>query len=606
MITYFLKIRLPVTMDIVEAVLRSIELLNDAWSSISRCFNYHKILDNNCTNIKEKMERLRGLEQDVYAKLQNAQNQRKKEKNEVENWLKEVQKMKDEVERMEGEASKRRCFSRLRLLKESEEKIKKVDDLLERGKFPEGILIDVVRDEGKALLVRRPPGETTAKSNIEKIWKCLKEGGTQSIGVWGMGGIGKTFIVTHIHNLLLKEKGTFGSVYWVTVSKDSSIRKLQDAIARKINLDLSEEEDEKIRSASLFEALQKEKKFVVIFDDVWEVYPPREVGIPIGVVDGGGLIITTRSREVCLKMGCKEIIKVEPLHEEEAWELFNTTFDRYNPLSQEEEKIAKDIVKECAGLPLALVTTARSMSVVYDIAEWRNSWNELRGLVKGHTIDLENDVFKVLEFSYSRLNNEKLQECLLYCALFPADFEIKRMDLIRYWTAEGLVEEVGSGQAERDRGHAILNKLENLCLLERCKNGECVKMHDVVRDMAINITGRNSRFIVKTGRNIDVEDLSSDQIIEWSNNVERVSLIESRLSTSISVPNCPKLSTLLLQKVVYDRPDFGREVSNEGLPDSFFMHMVELRVLDLSRTNIEFLPDSIYDMVNLRALINSF
>ncbi|XP_034678823.1 disease resistance protein At4g27190-like [Vitis riparia] len=364
-------------MEYVEAVLTSIGLLKDMWPSISKCFNYHKILDKNCKTLKEKMERLKSREQDIKIELQNAQYQRKKEKKEVENWLKEVQNMKDDLERMEQEVGKGRIFSRLGFLRQSEEHIEKTDELLERGRFPEGILID-----------------------------------------------------------------------------------LQDVVAEKINLDLSKEEDERLRSALLFEALQKEKKFVLIFDDVWEVYPPREVGIPIGV-DGGKLIITTRSREVCLKMGCKEIIKVEPLYEEEAWELFNKTLERYNALSQKEEKIAKDIVRECAGLPLAIVTTARSMSVAYDIAEWRNALNELREHVKGHTINMENDVFKILEFSYNRLNDEKLQECLLYCALFPEDYKIRRVLLIRYWIVEGLVEEMGSRQAERDRGHAILNKLEN-------------------------------------------------------------------------------------------------------------------------------------------------
>ena len=147
-----------------------------------------------------------------------------------------------------------------------------------------------------------------------------------------MGGVGKTALVTHIHNILLGKHDTFDFVYWVTISNDSSISKLQDVVVGKINLDLSKEEDEKIRSALLFEALLKERKFVLIFNDVWEVYPPREVGIPIGVV-GGKLIVASRSREVCLKMGCKEIIKVEPLQMEEAWEFFNKTLNRYNPLS---------------------------------------------------------------------------------------------------------------------------------------------------------------------------------------------------------------------------------------------------------------------------------
>ncbi|XP_034679041.1 probable disease resistance protein At4g27220 [Vitis riparia] len=576
-----------------------VELLKDMWSSISNYFNYHKILNENLTTLREKRKRLECREEDINTELGDAQcNRRKKAKREVENWLKEVQHVKDSAQKIEQEAGERRHFSRLSFLSQFEANMNKVDEMLELGNFPTGILIDVHQDEGNALLTAQLIGETTAKINLENIWTCLEKGEIQSIGVWGMGGIGKTTVVTQIHNQLLENRDTFGHVYWVTVSKDSSIRRLQDAIAGKINLDFSKEEDEKIRAALLSKALQKKKKFVLVLDDVWEVYVPREVGIPIGV-DGGKLIITTRSRDVCLRMGCKEIIKMEPLSEVEAWELFNKTLERYNALSQKEEEIAKDIIKECGGLPLAIVTTARSMSVVDSIAGWRNALNELREHVKGHTIDTENDVFKILEFSYNRLNDEKLQECLLYCALFPEDFKIHRVSLIRYWIAEGLVEEMGSWQAERDRGHAILEKLANVCLLERWGNGKYVKMHDVIRDMAINISKKNSRFMVKIGRNL--EDLPSD--IEWSNNnVERASLMGSgELSNLMFVPNWPKLSTLFLQndKLSY----LLRPTLVKGLPNSFFVHMLGLRVLNLSFTNIAFLPNSIYDKVNLQALI---
>ncbi|KAJ9672735.1 hypothetical protein PVL29_026089 [Vitis rotundifolia] len=474
-------------------------LLKDMWSSISNYFNYHKILNENCTTLREKRKRLQCREQDINTKLENAQY---------------------------NQAGERSYFLRFSFLSQFEANMKKVDEMFELGNFPNGILIDVHQDEGNAF-----------------------------------------------------------------------IRRLQDAIARKINLDFSKEEDEKIRAALLSEELQKKKKFFLILDDVWEVYTPREVGIPIGI-DGGKLIITTRSRNVCLRMGCKEIIKMEPLSEEEAWELFNKTLEWYNALSKKEEKIAKDIIKECGDLPLAIVTTTRSMSVVYSIVKWRNALNELREHVKGHTIDMENDVFKILEFSYNRLNGEKLQECLLYYALFPEDFKIRRVFLIRYWIAEGLVEEMGSWQTERDRRHAILDKLENVCLLERCGNGQYVKMHDMIRDMAINITTKNSRFMVKIIRNL--EDLPSE--IEWSNNVERVSLKQSGgLSTFMFVPNWPKLSTLFLHNHRLPNP-FIRGL-DKGLPNSFFVHMLGLRVLDLSHTDIAFLPDSIYDKVKLRALI---
>lgn len=113
-------------------------------------------------------------------------------------------------------------------------------------------------------------------------------------------------------------------------------------------------------------------------------------------------------------------------------------------------------------------------------------------------------------------------------------------------------------------------------------------MHDVIRDMTINISTKNSRFMVKAGRLLT--DIPSE--IKWSENLERVSLMDCQHQTWISVPNCPKLTTLFLQSGtgVY-------EVLN-----ACFANMQGRKVLDLSYANISFLPDSISDLVNLRAL----
>ena len=46
-----------------------------------------------------------------------------------------------------------------------------------------------------------------------RIWTRLEKGEIQSIGVWGMRGVGKTIVVTRIHNRLLENKDTFGHVY---------------------------------------------------------------------------------------------------------------------------------------------------------------------------------------------------------------------------------------------------------------------------------------------------------------------------------------------------------------------------------------------------------
>jgi disease resistance protein RPS2 len=64
-----------------------------------------------------------------------------------------------------------------------------------------------------------------------------------------------------------------------------------------------------------------------------------------------------------------------------------------------------------------------------------------------------------------------------------------------------------SRQSTYDEGHTMLNKLENVCLLERFiyDNGvRAVKMHDLIRDMAIQIQQENSQGMVKAGAQIRV------------------------------------------------------------------------------------------------------
>ncbi|KAA8535637.1 hypothetical protein F0562_030640 [Nyssa sinensis] len=601
--------RLCLGMEYIGIMCTGINALKNSSTSISEWFSYHEMLDEKMQTLKRKMEALISHEMDVNEELRKAAFMfGKKPKRAVENWLKDVRCKTTDVQDIERKAGKKRCIWRSRFLRLVDKNIQEIIELIEQGRFSDGLLLDIYDQSGDALqidaydrkgdtLLTTPlVGQTTAERNLETILKCLMNDEIIRIGIYGMGGVGKTTILSHVHNKLLENHSSTYHLYWVTVSQESSIHKLQNDIANYIKLDLSNDDNQSKRAAKLFKALGR-KKLILILDDMWTIFPPEEIGIPIGVNDGK-LIITTRSLEVCRGMKCQERIKVMPLSEEEAWELFVKKLGSEKVLDPEVEEIAKSIAKECAGLPLAIITIARTMIVVDDIHDWRSALYELQEYVKGGLIDMEGQVFNLLKFSYDRLKDVILQQCLIYCALFPEDYKIPRVDLIVDWIAEGLIDERRTRKAKYDRGHAILNKLENVCLLENAVDDEgkmCVKMHDVIRDMALNITRENgfALFMVKAG--MQLFEFPNDR--EWSENLERVSLmnnlIEGQVSSSMS-PKCPKLHTLLLQ--------YNEHITK--IPNSFFERMQSLRVLDLSYLeNLKHLPKSISNLKTLRGLL---
>ncbi|XP_034927231.1 probable disease resistance protein At1g61300 [Populus alba] len=450
--------------------------------------------------------------------------------------------------------------------------------------------LHVHKAKGEALLTTKLVGQASDR-NKEMIWSWLMKDDVLSVGIYGMGGVGKTSLVTHIHNQLLQRPSSFNYVFWVTVSQNFTISKLQYLIAKAINLDLSNEEDENRRAAKLSKALVAKGKSVLILDDLWNHFLLEKVGIPVEV-NACKLILTSRSLEVCRRMGCREIIKVELLTEEEAWTLLAEKLGHDAALSPEVVQIAKSVTAECACLPLGIIAMAGSMREVDDLHEWRNALTELKQS-EVRAEDMEPEVFHILRFSYMRLNDSALQQCLLYCAFFPEDFTVDREDLIGYLIDEGIIQPMKSRQAEYDRGQAMLNKLENACLLESFfskENYRFFKMHDLIQDMALQKLRENSPVMVE-GRE-QLKELPDES--EWKEEVVRVSLMENYVKEIPSgySPMCPKLSTLFLTS----------NTKLEMIADSFFKHLQGLKVLDLSCTVIRELPCSFSNLVNLTAL----
>ncbi|XP_022717721.1 LOW QUALITY PROTEIN: disease resistance protein At4g27190-like [Durio zibethinus] len=466
--------------------------------------------------------------------------------------------------------------------------IREVDELLQQGKFQDSLVVDDLGWIGQALSTTTLVGDV-AKICMEEIWANLMDDGVSKIGVWGMGGVGKTTIMKLVNNQLLKETEKFNIVIWITVSKEMNIFKIQNSIAKAMQVPLSEVEDEARRAGLIFDKLSQKSNYVLILDDLWDKLSLEEVGIP-EPSNGSKLVVTTRSLDVCRYLGCQEV-RMRTLRKPDAWSLFSQKVGQDVLNDPHLLPIVESVAEECAGLPLAIVTIASSMKGVRDIHEWRIALNELNRHVESVS-GVEGKVFQQLQFSYDRLHDQKLKHCFLCCALYPEDHEIGAFELIDLWVAEGLVEEMDSRQLEVDKGHAILNKLKNSCLIENgTEYPDTVKMHDILRDMALRITSTRPRFLVRAG--LRLKEIPKVQ--EWKEDLEKVSLMlnyELQIPCQISPPRCPKLTTLLLSYC-----------GIKSIPECFFEQMHGLKILGLSGSLIKSLPNSISNLENLTTLL---
>ncbi|XVE50353.1 hypothetical protein DITRI_Ditri01bG0155600 [Diplodiscus trichospermus] len=151
-----------------------------------------------------------------------------------------------------------------------------------------------------------------------------------------------------------------------------------------------------------------------------------------------------------------------------------------------------------------------------------------------------------------------------------------------------MVDEMETREAMKNKGYAVLKKLEDNCLLENAGNGDSVEMHDAVRDMALSIISTNPRYMVKAG--MQLKQLPEGE--EWTMDAVKISLMENSIGELLLAVKCERLTTLLLGSNPIKR-----------ISDSFFLNMPCLRVLDLSSTCIECLPNSIANLKNLTALL---
>lgn len=71
------------------------------------------------------------------------------------------------------------------------------------------------------------------ESILEKAWDHLTDDGVCIVGLHGMGGVGKTTLLTQINNRLLRSSDHYDYVLWIVASQDSHLPQIIDNIGAK-------------------------------------------------------------------------------------------------------------------------------------------------------------------------------------------------------------------------------------------------------------------------------------------------------------------------------------------------------------------------------------
>ncbi|KAJ9692438.1 hypothetical protein PVL29_011479 [Vitis rotundifolia] len=526
----------------------------------SRHTLYIRDLKKNLRALSQKMEELNNLYEDVMARVEGEEQRQMRRRKEVGGWIRGVEDMVKEVNeilrRGDQEIQKRclrccprNCWSSYKIGKAVSEKLVAVSDQIGKGHF------DVVAEMLPRPLVDELPMEETVGSELAygRICGFLNDPQVGIMGLYGMGGVGKTTLLKKIHNNFLPTSSDFDIVIWDVVSKPSNVGKIQKVIWNKLQISRDEWENrstEEEKAAEIMKVL-KTKKFVLLLDDIWERLDLLEMGVPHpDAQNKSKIVFTTRSQDVCRQMQAQESIKVECLSSEAAWTLFQKKVGEETLKSHPHiPRLAKIVAKECKGLPLALVTVGRAMVGEKDPSNWDKVIQDL--------------------------------------SKFPAEIS-------EYWIGEGLLGEVHDIYEARNQGHKIVKKLKHACLLESYDLREKrVVMHDVIRDMALWLYGECGKKKNKILVYDDVFRLKEAAEILELKETERMSLWNQNLEKFPETLMCPNLKTLFVKKC-HNLTKFS---------SGFFQFMPLIRVLNLSNNeNLSELPTGIGELNGLRYL----
>ncbi|GMY32034.1 disease resistance protein RPM1-like [Fagus crenata] len=450
----------------------------------------------------------------------------------------------------------------------------------------------------------------------ELIKRLLEEPSERMvISVVGIGGLGKTTLVKKVYDDE-KVAAHFDCKAWITVSQSYKMEELlRDMINQlyKSRKEIAPSEIHTMKETSLIEELQQylhEQRYVVIFDDLWDIEFWGHIKYAFPENDRGSrIIITTRSEDVAPSNNeCSNyyVYKLPHLSSEKAKELFNKKVFQGGQPPPNLVDLSHDFVERCEGLPLAIVAIGGLLSTKDKVHyEWYKLYNSLSSELKSNPRLLS--ITKILSLSYHDLPYN-LKACFLYFGMFPEDYFVNCARLIRLWIAEGFVKEK-QGLTLEDVAQDYLSQLIHRSLVQVAevdfigKTRSC-RVHDMLHEIILSRSEELSLCLVSIQKYLNFEGIARRLSIQNNANphLESITSSQTRSILIFGVDEVPDsfLTTCFANFKLMKTMDF------EGAPIDYIPEEVgnlfHLKYLSLRDTKVEKLPKSIGKLKNLETL----
>ncbi|XP_062095169.1 disease resistance protein RPM1-like [Humulus lupulus] len=461
--------------------------------------------------------------------------------------------------------------------------------------------------------------------------------------VVGMGGLGKTTLVSSVYNDSLVKNHFHQIQAWVTVSQsfklDEVLRQIIQQFFKATNLPVPDEVEKSTDTHFLKTTIVdflRDKKYLVVLDDIWDVNAWEAVKVAFRNNNNGSrVMITTRIADVAsssTKDVGGQILTLNPLSSEDSWTLFCAKAFQGNACPTHLEEISRDILKRCEGLPLAIVAIGSMLATkdINRVDEWDIVHRSLRAELQDNT--KLKGMQAILSLSFNDLPYH-LKHCFMYLILFPEGYSIKRNVLIRLWIAEGFIEEI-EGRTLEEVANGCFNELLNRSLAQvndRYDDGrfKSCRVHDIVRETMLlkskdqgfaAITNKGSskrlpervrRLSVHEGTNIDASGdkqlrsllLFTEEKDVWNKFMSSFSDQRSRLVKVLDCTRAPATTfPESITKLYHLRYLCLRDTAVSSIPPSI-ANLRHLETLDLKRTLVRELPSEILRLQCLRHVI---